>query len=36
MLYLIACLFSYIGWLFVAGDAQIGYPDVPITFLVFL
>lgn len=29
---LIACLFSYIAWLFVARDAQTRCPDVPITF----
>lgn len=27
---LIACLFSYINWLFVARDAQTRCPDVPI------
>lgn len=32
MLDLIVCLFSYIGWLFVAGDTQIGCSDVAITF----
>lgn len=29
---LIAYLFSYFDWLFVARDAQTRFPDVPVTF----